>query len=371
MAAAIEIGAVSGRPGELVYGEFDALPLPTGSVERFPVIIAQGREDGPVLWLTTGIHGPEHTGLNILHQLLTPDLPARLRGAIVAIPALNPAGLRTTAREPYYVSADPNRLFPEDRGASPPSAGADPDMDAPSALEEAYARLFQVIRTTADYLIDLHNAWIGSVPFVFRDRVLYRAGRGPREREASEALQARTGEMIDAFGLSVVNEFPARKYVSEKLHRSVSGAALNLARIPAITVELGTGLVPDPAIVAAGVAGVRNVLRWAGMLPGEPEPIRNVPVIRPGYPARRRMHPRVPTSCIVRHLVRPGDILRAGDPVAEMRDIYGRPIGQGIVRTEFDGWVIGFHHGIVYYPNTAIAVMAVRDDEPLVAQYPD
>jgi hypothetical protein len=365
MPASIEIGSVRGLPGGLVYGEFDALPLPTGGVERFPVIIAQGRDDGPVLWLTTAIHGPEHTGLNVLHQLLTAELPAHLRGTIVAIPALNPAGLRTREREPYYTSGDPNRLFPEDKNSSTPQ---DPDADVASALEEAYARLFKVIQATATYLIDLHNAWIGSVPFVFRDRVLYRAGRDRRE---AEVLHARTGEMIDAFGLSVVNEFAVRKYLSEKLHRSVSGAVLNLARVPAITVELGTGLMPDPAIIAAGVAGVRNVLRWAGMLPGEPEAIRDVPVVRPGYPARRRMHPRAPTSCIVRHLVRPGDVLRAGDPVAEIRDIYGRPIGEGVVRTEFDGWIIGFNHGIVYYPTMPIAIMAVRDDEPLLAQYPD
>jgi predicted deacylase len=364
---AIEIGSARSRPGELVTGEFDALALPTGGLERLPVVVAQGRQDGPVLWLTTGIHGPEHTGLNIVHQLLSPELPVYLRGTVVAIPALSPAGLRARQREPYYVYADPNRLFPEDTGATA-TAAEDPDLDVASALEEAYARLFQLIQASASYLIDLHNAWLGSVPFVFRDRVLFRAGRDRRE---AEALQARTGEMIAAFGLSVVNEFPVRKYLSEKLHRSVSGATLNLGRIPAITVELGGELTPDPAIVAAGLIGVRNVLRWAGMLPGAIEPITGVPVVHPGYPVRRRMHPRVPTSCIVRHLVKPGDILRAGDTVAELRDIYGRPIGEGVVRTQHDGWIIGFTHGVVYYPNQAIAVMAVRDQEPLVAQYPE
>jgi len=364
----LQIGPVHGQPGELTYGEFEAFPLPTGGREHLPIIIAQGVADGPVLWLTTGIHGPEHTGLNIVHQILTPDLPRRLRGTVVVVPALNPAGLRTAQREPYYAQTDPNRLFPEDKSRTLPAASGDPDRELPSALEETYGRLFEAIQATATYLIDLHNAWIGSVPFILRDRVLYHAERDRRE---AEALQARTGEMIDALGLSVVNEFPARKYVSEKLHRSVSGAALNLGRIPAITVELGTGMMPDPAIIAAGVTGVLNVLRWAGMLPGQPEPIRGVPLVRPGYPTRRRMHPHVPAACIVRHLARPGDILRAGDPVAEMRDIYGRPIEGGVLRTEYDGWVIGFNHGVVYYPNTPVAVLAVRDDEPMVAPYPD
>jgi predicted deacylase len=72
--------------------------------------------------------------------------------------------------------------------------------------------------------------------------------------------------MLDAFGFTIVNEYPVKKYIDDDLHRSTSGAVLLKGRFPAFTVELGGGQMPDKAIVTAAVAGTRNVLRWAGML---------------------------------------------------------------------------------------------------------
>jgi predicted deacylase len=109
----LEIGSARAQPGKIVYGALDAVVLPSGGVDQFPIILAQGNEAGPVLWLTASIHGAEYTGINVIHRLLTPDLVANLHGAIVAIPTLNPAGLRTGQRSPYYLPGqDPNRLFP-------------------------------------------------------------------------------------------------------------------------------------------------------------------------------------------------------------------------------------------------------------------
>ena len=39
----IQIGTARSQPGDIVYGQFDAVPLPTGGMDAFPVIIAQGR----------------------------------------------------------------------------------------------------------------------------------------------------------------------------------------------------------------------------------------------------------------------------------------------------------------------------------------
>ena len=109
----LSIGTAHSKPGAYAYGTLDALALPTGGIEAFPIIIAQGREPGPTLWLTASIHGDEYAGIRTIHELLAPELPERLHGAIIAIPALNPAGLRTGERTAYYHrKQDPNRLFP-------------------------------------------------------------------------------------------------------------------------------------------------------------------------------------------------------------------------------------------------------------------
>src|SRR5262245_46717271 len=150
----LSLGTAKASPGKLTYGTFDLVEHPTGGVDQLPVVIAQGNPRGPVFWLTAGIPGNEHAGLQVLHLLVTPELARQLHGTIVCIPALNPAGLRTMQRQAYYHRGDPNRLFPDGKPRS-----TDPDMDPPSALELAYGRLFDEIRQTADFWIDLHNAW--------------------------------------------------------------------------------------------------------------------------------------------------------------------------------------------------------------------
>ncbi|GAB4435511.1 MAG: succinylglutamate desuccinylase/aspartoacylase family protein [Anaerolineae bacterium] len=372
MVAQLEIGTAKGQPGRLAYGAVDAVPLPTGDFDRFPIVIAQGREPGPTLWLTASIHGNEYTGLAVLHRLLDDDLARRLRGAVVAAPTLNPAGLRAGTRSAYYLGgADPNRLFP-----APPLAGeAEGDAtEPPSALESAYRRLFDVIRGTADYLIDLHCASIASIPFAFIDPVFYReGGDGPDgDKATTNRLYETVQGMAEAFGLSVIREFVSREYLSKKLHRSVSGALLNLAHIPAFTAELGSSFVVDRAARDAAVAGLRNVMRWAGMLDGPMEPVAGVPIIRPGYPVRRMVHPRVPCSCIVHYLVNPGDAVRQGQPVAELRDIYGRPAtDDGLLRTDHDGHVLAVFNGALFFENEAIMTLAVSDEREMVLPYPD
>ena len=368
MPKTITLGSATSQPGTIQYGRWEALDHPTGLAEFLPVIIAQGQEDGPCLWLTAGIHGPEQAGPLVLYQLITQALVGRMRGTIVAIPALNPAGLRTSKREPYHAPKDPNRLWPDGKPEEPP----DPDKDAPSSLEVAYKRLFEEIQASADYLIDYHNAWTGSIPFSIRDRVLYQPGEdADRNRSEAEGLASRLDEMLRAFGLTIVNEFPASKYIDEKLHRSTSGAALLLSRIPAFTAELGGGRMPDPAIIAAAVVGTRNVMRWAGMLDGEPEAIEGIPVVDAGYPVHRRSTPRVEDACVVLHLAGAGDMVAPGDPVAEALDVWGRPMGDGVIRAEYEGFVIGRTEGIYYYAGDPIFAMAVRDEAPLVGPYPE
>jgi len=128
---------------------------------------------------------------------------------------------------------------------------------------------------------------------------------------------------------------------------------------------------PDPAVVVAATAGTRNVLRWAGMLDGEAEPIAGVQVLDAGFPVRRHRAPRVDRACVVLHRVQPGDRVGAGQAVAEMRDVWGRPLQDGLLRCEQDGFVLGRSHGIYYYPGGAVLVLAVRDDAPLIAPYPE
>jgi uncharacterized protein len=359
----LTLGTTQAERGKITYGEFDLVRHPVGGMDKLPVIIAQGREDGPVFWITAGIHGIEHAGIQVIHRLITPELVNELRGTIVAIPALNPAGLRTLERRAYYEDSDPNRLFPDGR---PPETD-DPDKAPPSALEQAYGRLFEEIKKSASYFFDLHCISVGSLSFVFRDRVLYRKG-DEAGRQRAEAVSKKMEEMARAYGHTITADFSVGKYIDEKLHRATTASIAMLAGIPALTAELSSSYTPATATVNAGMAGLRNVMRWAGMLGGDPEPITGIKVVDPGFPTRRRSVARVTEACIVHHLVEPGGLVKTGDPLVEMRDAWGRVLG--VLHSEYDGFVISCPRGILYYSGEASVLLAIRDDEPLVGEYP-
>lgn len=360
------IGSAKALPGKIQYGKWEAFRHPTGQGEFLPVVIAQGLKDGPCLWLTAGIHGPEHTGPLVLHELINPQLVAEMRGTVVAIPALNPVGLRMMLRQPHPDSKDPNRLWPDGKPAKP----YDPDKDPPSPLEVTYEKLFHAMLESADLLIDYHNAWTNSISFAFQDRILFRTdGDGITKAEA-EALHAKQLEMLHAYGHTIVGEMPVKHLIDDDLHRSTSAALLYLGGKPTFTAELGTGHMPDPAIIRASVAGTRNVMRWAGMLDGELEPIEGIKVVDPGYPVRRLSTPRMKKAGMILHLVQSGDRVEKGQAVTQVRDIWGRPIGDGLIRSEYDGFVLGHAHGIFFYPGEAVMHMAVPLEGEMVEPYP-
>ena len=362
MSQPIRIGDVSAIPGSVQYGRWDAFTFPTGHTEFLPLIVAQGAAPGPCLWLTAGIHGPEHAGPAVIYELLTPALVAALRGTIVAVPLLAPAGIRTMSRTPYHERKNPNRLWPSRRPASGESA-------PPSPLEQAYAGLFAVIAETADFLIDYHNYTVGALSFAFQDPVLYEPGVDEEAaRAAAAALVARQAAMLRAYGHTIIRDFALDDYLAQELHRSTSAAAMLLAGIPAFTAELGVGEVPDSAMIRAGVAGTRNVLRWAGMLDGDPETISGIRVVEPGYAVRRVRAPRVTQACVALFRVDSGDFVQTGDVVAELCDAWGRPLGTAVAPE--DGFVISRSKGIFFLAGDPLLSLAVRDDSPLVAPYP-
>ena len=346
-------------PGARVDGWFELAALPTGHVERLPVTIVHGAAPGPVVWVTANIHGDEVTGLAVVHAVLAAIEADRtaLRGTLVAIPSLNPAGLHTRRRESYLDRRDPNRLFPDFRGVP------EGDRSPPSVLEIGYARLFAEMRR-ADLLVDLHCFGIRASCFVIRDRILYRR---EGERPAALALAERLEALCDWTCLPVVNEVPAGRYLDAKLHRSTSGAALLAAGIPAITVELGLTGAVDPAARAVGVTATLNVLRGAGVLPGSPAAIAGVAASPRPFPVMRDLLPRARATGILHYEVEPGDPVRVGDRLARMTDLHGRALpGHADVLSEHDGWILGLPRGVVCFEGEPVVHMAIRDDGPRV-----
>ncbi|WP_266078217.1 succinylglutamate desuccinylase/aspartoacylase family protein [Haladaptatus caseinilyticus] len=346
----MKIGTAESSPGELATGWFDVTDLPTGTPERLPVLIAEGEEDGPTLWITASIHGNEVTALATAQDVMKERLESRIRGTVVCLPNLNPAGLRQTSRTSPYHGDDPNRYFP------------DPDADSsrpPRVQELIDGRIYDAFEDSADVLIDLHTAQVGSIPFVIRDRVLHGSER--TEDEANRLVDE-LERLVDAYDFPVINEYAAEEYVEQNLQRSTAGAALNNAGIPAFTVELGGFEVVAEDIREHGVTGLLNVMRELDMLPGGPDPTGlDAPV---DYPVKRAVHPHTDTAGIVRHRVEAGDSFEQGDVIADIVTPHGDT--KTSIESDHDGYVVGRYHGVSAYENDPVASLAVRDDGDLV-----
>ncbi|MHA1769336.1 MAG: succinylglutamate desuccinylase/aspartoacylase family protein [Candidatus Thorarchaeota archaeon] len=361
----ISIGTAESQPGKVTYGFIDGMPLPTGTIDRLPVIIAQGTKDGPTLFLSANIHGNELTGIAVIHDVLTEDLARQLRGTVVGLPTVNPSALRLNRRTSEYGEEDPNRTFPEGRFAR--EEEADEDTEYPKPYEQIAAKLYDVMKKYCDYHIDFHNHTLHSLPYSIIDRVFY---DDEFDKEAAIELSKKQKAMVESFGAVNMSDFASEKYLNLKYHRTFSGAVLNSLHVPAFTVELGGNSVVLEDIVAGAVKGTRNVLRWAGMLDGPPEKITEWKVPKYSGRIRRFEHPRSPFSGIIRLLVSPGDKVTKGQPVARILDIHGRPLGDGFIRTDYDGYVIVLRSQIVVYENDSIAEIGIEDDTPLIERNP-
>lgn len=362
----IDIGTTKSEPGKLTYGFIESIDHPTGNTEQTPVMIAQGRETGPTFFLTANVHGNELTGIAVIHQLVTEELAQQLKGTVVAIPSLNPSALSHYQSRPGFDDRDPNRLFPEKKFVEEEEE-ADIDKEPPEMFEQVAAKVYSYFKEYADYHIDFHNHTLRSIPYIIQDRIFY---ENESKKEEAEKLSKQLKSMVEAFGALVCTEFPAKKYLKMKLHRSVSGATLNSLRIPAFTAELGENNVVIPQVVSGSIKGTKNVLRHVGMLDTPREEITEFPVPIPKEPIRRSYHPRAKYSGIIQCLVNPGDQVKKGQPVASITDLFGRKLGDGYIRTEYDGYIIALRSQMTVYQNNPIAEMGIKDDAPLVVPIP-
>lgn len=349
----MEIGSARTIEGEISRGYIDLVSFPTGGTERAPVMIASGGE-GPTLWLTANLHGNEVAGIPVIHRLLTEDLVEELEGTVVGIITLNPSGLRSAERTSHYDSRDPNRLFPDFRKRG---------STYMTTQELINNRVFRRIEETADVLIDLHCSNVGSVPFTILDRVITSSDRVSE----AEELVSRCESLAEAFGFTTIYGSKKERTLEEDLHRTLSGAALNKAKIPAFTAELGSDYIVESDVVDAAVCGVRNVLRELGMIGGDMEEVGGITKMGREFPVRRTSI-ESPVSGLLRKRVEPGEIVRQNDPVCEITDSFGRT--KYVIEAESDGWVTSFQLGMGVEEGSRVCYFAERaENDDLVDTY--
>ena len=132
----IEVGTAVSRVVGKSTGFLDVGTLPDGRPMRSPVIILQGAADGPTLWLHGCVHGNEYCGTFIIHEVLRGLALGDLKGAVVALPALNVTAFEKNSAHESFRGLQCRRSqseFPRQGGWI--SDSTDGSCDLPAAQE--------------------------------------------------------------------------------------------------------------------------------------------------------------------------------------------------------------------------------------------
>jgi uncharacterized protein len=318
MRAHVRVGAIDAASGGVASGLVTLGELADGVTPiQVPVVIINGREDGPIVYLHAGSHGQETIyAVEMLRRLRADIDPARLKGAIIAVPLANLLAHQFATRVPPHYAAREGVAFAGDLHKLWPG-------DAKGSMTQRIAHfLWSEIVRQCDCAVDLHAVGEPGMGFAF----MYRGGKN--DALGTTAWQ-RSLDMARAFGLTVVTTAPNPL--------TLAGACLDAGK-PAFMVEMTRARTQDETVVAGALRGTRNVLVHLGMLTGAIEPQGDFLVL-PGehaaMPTLRAQH-----GGLITFEVECGAFLRAGTVIARTRDIFGKEVEA--ITMPADGYVMTF-----------------------------
>lgn len=289
-----------------------------GVSSETPVLVVNGRGEGPALCLTAAIHGDELNGIEMVRRILHDLDPEKVSGTVIGIPIVNLQGFRRGSR--YLPDRrDLNRFFPGNPQGS-------------SAARIAHS-LFASIIERCDALVDLHT---GS---------FYRTNM-PQLR--ADLRYDKIRELTQGFGgIAVLH--------SEAAVGTLRRAATD-AGIPAITLEAGEPMRLQSEKVSQGVTGIFTLLDALGIISrtrflSPPEPIYY-----------QSTWVRADNGGILFSVVRLGQGIDVGDVLGTVTD----PITneQNLIYSPAKGRVLGMALNQVVQPGFAAFRIGIETDGP-------
>jgi len=300
-------------------------------IRRVPVVTIDSGKPGPTFWVTGCIHGNEPGGIAIVHELVKSVRKLGLKqGLIKALPLINSVGFEHGSRYINTDREDLNRCFPGDRKGT---------------MGERFAnRLFEgVMASKPDFLIDIHNDWVQSVPYV----VIEAPGVFK-----NKALRKTTIAAAKSTGLLSVQESDADLEMANTLT-----GALCAAGVPSFVIEAGAAGAIVEKSVFAGRDAVLGVLAHFGMLEKAPEMKK--------HPASGRVHdytsePICMSDGLIRFLISPGDKIRDKQPLARIYSAFGSI--EETLRSTCSGFVLGVTDAARATPGSEVVAIAQTGD---------
>jgi len=288
------VGDVTVLPGRKIQIELPFAKVVTGATESLPVKVINGRSAGPNVWLSAAIHGDELNGIQIIRRVIK-ELDAKmLRGAVIAVPIVNPLGFITQSR--YLPDRrDLNRSFPGSARGS-------------TASRLAHLFMEQVV-DHCSVGIDLHTA--------------------TNHRINHPQLRA---NLDDPTTLELTRAFAAPFSIHARLRDGSLRQAAAERDKTVLLYEAGQAHRFDDDAIETGVLGVMRTLRALGMIDARLPRVRQTRLIR------RTRWVRARRGGIADIQVALGQHVVDGETLASIADAFGMRPTQ--VKASETGWVI-------------------------------
>ncbi|MCW4036943.1 MAG: succinylglutamate desuccinylase/aspartoacylase family protein [Candidatus Bathyarchaeota archaeon] len=291
----ITIGGVEVDKGQKAKGFIKVGEAPAHDVVM-PYIVVNGAEPGPTLCVLGGIHPLEYASVEGVLRVTNEVEPEDLRGTLLIVPVVNTDGFEARAafNNPIdYVNQ--NRVFPGDEVGT-------------MSRRVAHA-LFEELVSKADALIDSHG---GDLTEDINRFVIV----GNTEDEEIHEKMVGMASCYDAHYIRVTDIKGSTK------------EALGLYGMPCITPESGTPYPVREEEIAFHRDGIMNVMRYMGMLEGEP-------VMK-----KLKINPEQVRLCaerggIWRQMVAAGQKVSEGQILGEIVNLFGETLQT--VKAPFDG----------------------------------
>jgi len=294
------------------------------SRRRLPLMMIQSANPGPVVWLTGCIHGDEVIGMVVIQEIfkIIKKQPL-IKGSIYAFPLMNPIGFETSSRNITLSKEDLNRAFPGNKLGS--------------LAERIAEKIFPTIsQTRPSVVIDIHNDWQNSIPYVAID---------PDPGQAHQEVYEQTRWFAQQTGFLVVRD-------TDEIQHTLSDSLIHFG-VPALTIELGESYVINEINVEYGVRSIQSILAGLGMMAGNSEMFYH-PNAR-DFAGKILTYSQQPTSSssgIIRFLLKPGDSIRKDQPFARIYNPFGKV--QETLCARRDGIVLGHSDSAVAFPGVGV-----------------
>jgi uncharacterized protein len=293
VAPALRIGPVTVERGQVARGFLPVGETITGPVQ-LPLVLIHGADPGPVLCLTSGVHATEYASIDAVMRLTNELRPESLRGSVIAVPIVNMHMF--AARSPFVSPLDGvnlNKIAPGGRG---------------SISEMLAQTLFEEVIEKSEYHLDLHAGDFGEMLLEFAGFSL--TGNADLDRKG-EALARVFTPRVFCLAPQGSTLPPSPGFVANAAAKK---------GIVSILAEAGGNGTLEERDVQIHVRGVRNVLRYLKMMDGDPE------IPGPQVQAIDWHNTRTSCSGLMHLQVTVGDEVRAGQQIAEIRDVFGQTV---------------------------------------------